>query len=210
MKSATFEAGDIVLDADEPIDTIYFPTTLVASVGHRVDGRSTAAVGLVGEEGLLGVGQLLGSESSVGRATVQLAGHAYTIEAAVLMHEFEQGHSMQWLLLRYVHALLSQVSLNGVCDRFHSIEQRLVRWLLLADDRRVANTLALTQEALSHLIGVRREGVALAAKQLQAASLIDYRRGMITVVDRGRLEAGACDCYREIKAEYNRLASDTD
>lgn len=210
LKSVNFDAGDVVLDADEPIDTVYFPTTLVAAIGHRVDGHCAAAVGLTGAEGLVGIGRLLGSESSIGQASVQLAGHAYMIEAQALMQEFEQGRSMQWLLLRYVHALMSQISLNAVCERLHSIEQRLTRWLLLADDRRAAQTLALTQEGLAHLLGVRREGVALAAKQLQAASLIGYRRGMITVVDRSRLEAGACACYHEIKAEYDRFARDTE
>lgn len=210
VKSVTFDAGDVVLDADEPIDTLYFPTTLVAAIGHRVDDRSTAVVGLTGAEGMVGVGRLLGGESSIGRVTVQLAGHAYMVEAQALMREFEQGRSMQWLLLRYVHALMSQISLNAVCDRLHSIEQRLTRWLLLTDDRHAARTLALTQEELAHLLGVRREGVTLAARQLQAASLIGYRRGLITVVDRSRLEAGACACYREIKAEYDRFARETE
>nr|MBA3478093.1 winged helix-turn-helix domain-containing protein [Lautropia sp.] len=132
----------------------------------------------------------------------------HRVDAQVLRKEFEQGRSIQWLVLRYVYALMSQISFNAVCERLHSIEQRLVRWLLLADDRRTGSELALTQESLAHLLGVRREGVAIAAKRLQEAFLIDYRRGRIQIVDRIGLEANACSCYREIRAEYQRLTRD--
>ncbi len=199
--------GDILYDPKELIDVVYFPATAVVSFGHTLDDRRVG-VALAGAEGLVGVESFLCGERSIGRSVVEMPGLLLGVDARVLQSEFEQGQSMRWLFLRYAHALMSQISINAVCERLHSIDLRLVRWLLLAHDRRMEGELALTQERLADLLGVRREGVAIAAKRLQEASLIDYRRGHIHIVDRIGLEAHSCSCYREIQAEYQRLTKD--
>jgi len=210
LTSVHMAVGDVLHDPGEPINVVYFPVTAVVSFGHTVDIQRAASVALAGAEGLVGVERFLGGERSIGRSVVEMPGLLLGVDAQVLQSEFEQGLSMRWLFLRYVHALMSQVSINSVCERLHSIDLRLVRWLLLAHDRRMVGELALTQERLADLLGVRREGVAIAAKRLQEAALIDYRRGHIHIVDRRGLEANSCSCYREIKAEYQRLTRDLD
>ncbi len=208
LTSVQMAVGDILYDPKELIDVVYFPATAVVSFGHTLDDRRAAGVALAGAEGLVGVEIFLSGERSIGRSVVEIPGLLLGVDAQVLHSEFEQGQSMRWLFLRYAHALMSQISINAVCERLHSIDLRLVRWLLLAHDRHLEGALALTQERLADLLGVRREGVAIAAKRLQEASLIDYRRGYIHIADRIGLEAHSCSCYREIQAEYQRLTKD--
>jgi CRP-like cAMP-binding protein len=205
LTSLRFSVGDVLYDPDEPVETVYFPFTAVVSFGHALTDQRAASVALAGAEGLVGTELFLGGERAIGRSLVEMPGLLLCVNAQVLLREFEQERSAQSLCLRYVHALISQISINAVCERLHSIELRLVRWLLLMHDRRTEGELELTQERLAQLLGVRREGVAIAAKRLQEASLIGYRRGHIHIVDRPRLEAVSCSCYREIRAEYQRL-----
>ena len=210
LTSVQMAVGDILYDPEDLIDVVYFPTTAVVSFGHTIEARRAASVALAGAEGLVGVELFLSGERSIGRSVVEMPGLLLGVDSKALQSEFEQGQAIRWLVLRYVHALMSQISINAVCERLHSIEMRLVRWLLLAHDRRIDGELALTQERLADLLGVRREGVAIAAKRLQEASLIDYRRGHIHIVDRPGLEANSCSCYREIQTEYQRLTKDLD
>lgn len=199
--------GDVLLHLGEPIHDIYFPLDLVVSLDYVVgDGIDDAAaapgVALAGNEGVVGIEPFLGAETCVNRATVRIAGRAVRLDAEPLREEFARAGAFHRLLLRSADALYSQVSATAACERVHTVVQRLIRWLLLCDDRAPFRNLGLTQESLSQLLGVRRASVSAAAGQLQSAGLIAYRRGNIMIVDRSGLEARSCKCYREIKARY--------
>ena len=189
---------------------VYFPTTAIVSLLYvTVDGAS-AEIAVVGNDGIVGVSLFMGGDTSINRAVVQSAGHAYRLSRQQLKSEFNavvdgQTCAFQHLLLRYTQALLTQMAQTAVCNRHHSVDQQLCRWLLLSLDRLSGNELLMTQELIANMLGVRREGVTEAAGNLQQAGLIHYSRGKITVLDRPGLETRVCECYQVVKAEYDRL-----
>ena len=187
------------------LDYIYFPTTSVVSLLYMMEDGSVAEAGLAGNDGVVGVALFLGGDTTPNRAVVQLAGGAIRMKAKVLQWEFRRGGALQQLLLRYTQALITQISQTAACNRLHSVEQRLCRWLLLCHDRAESNELFMTQEFLSNMLGGRRESVTVAAGRLHHLGLIDYSRGHIKILNRRGLEATVCECYRVVKNESDRL-----
>ncbi|HSE18463.1 MAG TPA: Crp/Fnr family transcriptional regulator [Pyrinomonadaceae bacterium] len=184
---------------------IYFPTTSIISLLYVTETGASAEIGIIGKEGLVGIALFLGGATTPNRAVVQSAGIAFKMRAQVLQLEFARGGTFQQLLLRYTQALITQISQTAVCNRLHSIEQQLCRWLLLSHDRLETDELIMTHELIANMLGVRREGVTLAARHLQANVLIRYAHGHIKILDRGSLEGEACECYKVVKDEYERL-----
>jgi CRP-like cAMP-binding protein len=184
---------------------VYFPTSSIVSLLYVLEDGSSAEIAVTGCEGLVGIALFMGGETTPSRAVVQSAGHGYRLKAAVLKQKFEAGGALQLLLLRFTQALITQMTQTAVCNRHHAVDQQLCRWLLLSLDRLPANELVMTQELIANMLGVRREGVTEAAGNLQAAGLIEYSRGKITVLDRKKLEARVCECYAVVKKEYDRL-----
>ena len=184
---------------------VYFPTTSIVSLLYVMEDGASAEIAIVGNEGLVGIALFMGGETTPSRAVVQSAGDAYRLKSAVLKNEFERGGTLQHLLLRYTQAMITQMAQTAVCNRHHSLEQQLCRWLLLSLDRLSSNVLIMTQELIANMLGVRREGVTEAAGTLQADGLIHYSRGKITVLDRPRLEQRVCECYAVVKKEFDRL-----
>jgi CRP-like cAMP-binding protein len=184
---------------------VYFPTDSIVSLLYVLADGATAEIAVTGNEGLVGIALFMGGETTPSRAVVQSAGEGFRLKASVLKKEFERGAALQHLLLRYTQALITQMTQTAVCNRHHSVDQQLCRWLLLSLDRLPGNRLVMTQELIANMLGVRREGVTEAAGKLQADGLIEYSRGKITVVDRARLEARVCECYAVVKLEYDRL-----
>lgn len=199
--------GKVLYEPGARVRSVYFPTTSIVSVlGVMKDGAS-GEIAMIGNEGMIGVVLFMGGESTPNRAVVQSAGQGYRLRGQVLRQEFDRSPELQHLLLRYTQALLTQMGQTAICNRHHSVEQQLCRWLLSALDRLPSNEITMTQELIGHMLGVRREGVTEAARKLQQSGLIRYRRGRIQVVDRARLEAHACECYRTVRKEYERLLS---
>ncbi len=198
----------ILYDSGELLRYVYFPNnqTIVSLVSTMEDG-STVEVGLVGNEGMVGIPVILGGNSTTNEAVVQMAGNAMRMNARLLKVEFERGGELQRLLLLYTQALLTLVSQTAVCNRLHTVEERLARWLLLVQERIHSDELPLTQELISHMLGTRRAGVTVAAGTLSQAGMIRSTRGRITIVNQEDLEATSCECYRLIKAEFERLLS---
>ncbi|GAB6044389.1 Crp/Fnr family transcriptional regulator [Endothiovibrio diazotrophicus] len=184
---------------------VYFPTTAIVSLLYVMENGASAEIAVVGNEGIVGVSLFMGGESTTSRAVVQSAGHAYRLKGQLLKDAFYRAGPMQRRLLRYTQALLTQMAQTAVCNRHHSVDQQLCRWLLLSLDRLPSNELTMTQELIANMLGVRREGVTDAAGDLQRAGLIHYRRGKITILDRPGLEARVCECYRVVKNEFDRL-----
>jgi len=184
---------------------VYFPTTAIISLLYVMEDGSSAEIAIVGNEGLVGISLFMGGETTPSRAVVQSAGYGYRLRAAALKKEFERGGEVQHLLLRYTQALITQMAQTAVCNRHHSLEQQLCRWLLLSLDRLPSNELQMTQELIANMLGVRREGVTEAAGKLQKDGLITYSRGHITVIDRPALEKRVCECYAVVKKEMDRL-----
>jgi len=184
---------------------VYFPTTSIVSLLYVMEDGASAEIAIVGNEGLVGIALFMGGETTPSRAVVQSAGHAYRLKSAVLKNEFERGGALQHLLLRYTQAMITQMAQTAVCNRHHSLEQQLCRWLLLSLDRLSSNVLIMTQELIANMLGVRREGVTEAAGTLQADGLIHYSRGKITVLDRPKLETRVCECYAVVEKEFDRL-----
>jgi CRP-like cAMP-binding protein len=197
--------GDVLYESGSQLGHVYFPTTSIVSLLYVMEDGASAEIAVVGNEGIIGVALFMGGETTPSRAVVQSAGHAYRLKGQLLKREFNRSSAMQQLLLRYTQALLTQMAQTAVCNRHHSVDQQLCRWLLLSLDRLASNELTMTQELIANMLGVRREGVAEAAGKLQNAGLIHYSRGRITVVDRPGLEAQACECYRVVKKEFDRL-----
>ena len=187
---------------------VYFPTTAIVSLLYAMESGASAEVAVVGNEGIVGVSLFMGGETTPSRGVVQSAGHAYRLLGQLIKDEFHRGGAMQHLLLRYTQTLLTQMAQTAVCNRHHSLDQQLCRWLLLSMDRLPGNELRMTQELIANMLGVRREGITEAAGRLQAAGLISYRRGHISVVDRAGLEARSCECYAVVRKELKRLLSD--
>jgi CRP-like cAMP-binding protein len=197
--------GDVLYESGTQLRHVYFPTTSIVSLLYvMADGRS-AEIAVVGNEGIIGVALFMGGETMPNRAVVQSAGYAYRLQGHLLKQEFNRAVELQHLLLRYTQALLTQMAQTAVCNRHHSVDQQLCRWLLLSLDRLASNELKMTQELIANMLGVRREGVTEAAGKLQNAGLIQYSRGHIVVLDRPRLEAEACECYGVVKKEFDRL-----
>src|SRR5207249_5269123 len=190
--------GDVLYEPGVRLRHVYFPTTSIVSLLYVMENGTSAEIAIVGNEGILGISLFMGGETTPSRAVVQSAGHAFRLRAQLLKDEFSRFGPMLRLLLRYTQALITQMSQTAVCNRHHSVDQQLCRWLLLSLDRLASNELAMTQELIANMLGVRREGVTEAAGKLQDAGLIRYNRGRITVLDRPRLEARSCECYQEI------------
>jgi len=197
--------GEVLYESGSQLGHVYFPTTSIVSLLYVMEDGSSAEIAVVGNEGIIGVALFMGGETTPSRAVVQSAGFAYRLKGQLLKREFSRSASMQNLLLRYTQALLTQMAQTAVCNRHHSVDQQLCRWLLLSLDRLPSNELTMTQELIANMLGVRREGVTEAAGKLQDAGLIHYSRGRITVVDRPGLEGQACECYRVVKKEFDRL-----
>jgi CRP-like cAMP-binding protein len=197
--------GHVLYESGTQLRHVYFPTTSIVSLLYVMEDGSSAEIAVVGNEGMVGVALFMGGETTPSRALVQSAGYAYRLKGQVLKDEFTRAAALQHLLLRYTQALLTQMAQTAVCNRHHSVDQQLCRWLLLSLDRLPSNKLTMTQELIANMLGVRREGVTEAAGKLQGAGLIRYSRGQITVLDRAGLEAVSCECYRIVRAEYDRL-----
>jgi len=197
--------GEVVCESGSKLKHVYFPTTSIISLLYVMEDGASAEIAIVGNEGTLGIPVFMGGDTTPSRAVVQSVGHGYQLKAQLLKNEFNQAGPLQRLLLRYTQALITQMSQTAVCNRHHSIEQQLSRWLLLSMDRLPDNELIMTQELIANMLGVRREGVTEAAGKLQSLGLINYRRGHISVLNRAGLEKRSCECYQVVKSEYDRL-----
>ena len=197
--------GDVIYESGGELQYAYFPTTCIVSLLYVLESGASAEIAVVGNEGIVGVALFMGGGTMPNRAIVQSAGHAYRLRARYIQAEFQRNGATLRLLLRYTQALITQMSQTAVCNRHHSVDQQLCRWLLLSLDRLDSNELSMTQELIANMLGVRREGVTEAAGKLQIAGLIEYSRGSIKVVDRPGLEARVCECYEVVKKEFDRL-----
>jgi CRP-like cAMP-binding protein len=197
--------GWAVYESGGHMGYVYFPTTCIVSLLYVMESGASAEIAIAGNEGLVGISMFMGGESTPSRAVVQSAGAGYRLRADVLKREFALGGGLQHLALRYTQALITQMAQTAVCNRHHSVDQQLCRWLLLSLDRLPGDELKMTQELIANMLGVRREGVTAAAGHLQAAGLIHYSRGKITILDRTKLERRVCECYGVVKTEYDRL-----
>ena len=200
--------GEVLYESGGRLDHVYFPTTCIVSLLYVLQDGASAEIAVVGYEGILGISLFMGGETTPSRAVVQSAGFGYRLKAPLLKQEFNRAGPVLRLLLRYTQALITQMAQTAVCNRHHSIEQQLCRWLLLSLDRLSSNSLKMTQELIANMLGVRREGVTEAAGNLQRAGLIRYNRGHIDVLDRPGLEQAVCECYAVVKVEFDRLLSD--
>jgi CRP-like cAMP-binding protein len=200
--------GDVLYESGGRLDHVYFPTTCIVSLLYVLENGASAEIAVVGNEGILGISLFMGGETTPSRAVVQSAGFGYRLKAPLLKQEFDRAGPVLRLLLRYTQALITQMTQTAVCNRHHSVEQQLCRWLLLSIDRLSSDSLKMTQELIANMLGVRREGVTEAAGNLQRAGLIRYNRGHIDVLDRPGLEGAVCECYAVVKAEFDRLLSD--
>ena len=197
--------GDVLYESDMAADHVYFPTSAIASLLSVLEDGASAEIAIVGREGIVGVSHFMGGDSTPSRAVVQVAGHGMRMNASFLKAEFQGSPEVARLLLRYTQALITQMTQTAVCNRHHSLSKQLCRWLLLSLDRLPGSRLSMTQELIANMLGVRREGVGLAAASLQRAGLIEYQRGNIRVLDRAGIERCACECYAVVKREYDRL-----
>ena len=200
--------GEILYEPGGQMRLAYFPTTAIASLHYVMESGASAESAGVGNEGVVGVSLFMGGDTTPSSAVVQTAGHGYRLESSLLKQEFNRAGFMRRLLLRYTQALMTQMFQTAACNRHHSIEQQLCRWLLLTLDRLSSNELIMTPELVASMLGVRREGVTEAAGELQHAGCIRYRRGHITVLERSGLETRACECYAVVRKELSRLLSD--
>jgi CRP-like cAMP-binding protein len=205
LQPVSFSLGQVLYEFGGQLDYVYFPTTSIVSLLYTMENGSSAEMGLTGNDGVVGIALFMGGGTMPNRAVVQSAGGALRMRAKVLQSEFAQGGKFQQQLLRYTQALITQISQTAVCNRLHSVEQQLCRWLLLSHDRVNADELIMTQELIGDMLGVRREGVTVAAGRLQDDGAISYVRGHITILDRAKLEETVCECYRVVKDEFDRL-----
>jgi CRP-like cAMP-binding protein len=201
--------GEVLYEPGGQLQHAYFPTSAIVSLHYVMESGASAETAGVGNEGVVGISLFMGGDTTPSSAVVQTAGHAYRLPSRLLKEEFKRGGLMQHLLLRYTQALITQVTQTAVCNRHHSVEQQLCRWLLLTLDRGVSSReLVITQELVASMLGVRREGITEAAGKLKSAGLISYRRGHISVLERSGLESRVCECYGVVKKELGRLLSD--
>jgi CRP-like cAMP-binding protein len=197
--------GQVLSEPDSKFTHVYFPTSAIISLLYLTADGDSAELAVVGHEGLLGVAVFMGGETTRSRAIVQSAGCAVRLDGHVILQEFKRAGPVMQLLLRYTQALITQMSQTAVCNRYHTVEQQLCRWLLLSLDRLRSNELVMTQELIANMLGVRREGVTEAAGRLHKTGILQYQRGRITVLDRSELEKRTCECYGVVKKEYDRL-----
>ena len=205
LESVSFKLGEVLYEYGEKMDYVYFPTTAIISLLYIMENGATAEIGVVGNDGIVGTSLFLGGETTTSRAIIQSEGGAIRMKKKDLKAEFKLGGKFQEMLLRYTQALMTQISQTAVCNRLHPIEQQLCRWLLLSHDRLDSDRLVMTHDLISNMLGVRREGITLAAQKLAKRKLITNHRGTITVIDRQGLESAVCECYDVVNTEYNRL-----
>ena len=205
LKLVPMPLGEVIYEPGQALHYVYFPTDSIVSLMYTMADGSTAEIAMVGNDGLVGIAVFMGGETTPSRAIVQSAGSAYRLRAQQLEEEFHRNGETQRLLLRYTQALITQMAQTAVCNRHHSVEQQLCRWLLLSLDRLPSNRLTMTQELIAYMLGVRREGVTAAAGKLQKLGIIRYTRGQIEVLDRPKLEQLCCECYAVVKRETDRL-----
>lgn len=205
LESVDMPLGQVLYESGSTLSHVYFPTTAIVSLLYVMENGSSAEIAVVGNEGIVGISLFMGGESTPSRAVVQSAGQGWRLQAQMMKDEFNRAGPVLHLLLRYTQALITQMAQTAVCNRHHSLDQQLCRWLLLSLDRLQGNELVMTQELIANMLGVRREGVTEGALKLQKAGLIRYARGRITVLDREGLERRTCECYAVVKKEYERL-----
>jgi CRP-like cAMP-binding protein len=205
LQPVSFSLGEVVYEFGGQLEYVFFPTTSIVSLLYTMENGSSAEMGLTGNDGVVGIAIFMGGGTIPNRAVVQSAGAALRMKAKVLQDEFAQGGKFQQLLLRDTQALITQISQTAVCNRLHTVEQQLCRWLLLSRDRIKTDELIMTQELIADMLGVRREGVTVAAGRLQDAGAISYVRGRIKILDRQKLEDTVCECYLVVKTEFDRL-----
>jgi CRP-like cAMP-binding protein len=208
LELVPLKLGEVLYESGGQLKHVYFPTDSIVSLLYVMQDGASAEIAVVGNEGILGISLFMGGETTPSRAVVQSEGHGYRLPAQNLKREFNRSGPMMHLLLRYTQALITQMSQTAVCNRHHSVDQQLCRWLLLSLDRLPSDELTMTQELISNMLGVRREGVTEAAGRLRDAGIIDYSRGHIKVKDRRKLEQKVCECYAVVKKEFDRLLSD--
>jgi CRP-like cAMP-binding protein len=205
LKLVPMPLGRVLYESGDVMRHVYFPTDCIVSLLYVMEDGASAEISVVGNEGLIGIALFMGGETTPSRAIVQSAGHAYRLIGRELKEEFHRSGQMQLLLLRYTQALITQMAQTAVCNRHHSVDQQLCRWLLLSLDRLSSNKLTMTQELIANMLGVRREGVTEAAGKLQKLGVIRYSRGQITVLDREKMEQLCCECYAVVRKETDRL-----
>ena len=209
LESVDLPLGQVLYESGSTLSHVYFPTTAIVSLLYVMENGASAEIAMVGNEGIVGISLFMGGESTSSRAVVQSAGQGFRLKAQSVKEEFNRAGPVLHLLLRYTQALITQMAQTAVCNRHHTLDQQLCRWLLLSMDRLEGNELVMTQELMANMLGVRREGVTEGAIKLQQTGLIRYARGHITVLDREGLEARTCECYAVVKKEYDRLLPTT-
>ncbi|BAN46466.1 Crp/Fnr family transcriptional regulator [Metapseudomonas resinovorans] len=205
LEQVPLPLGKVLYESGHTMRHVYFPTDSIISLIYVMESGASAEISVVGNEGLVGIALFMGGESTPSRAVVQSGGHAFRLPGQLLKNEFNRHGELLVLMLRYTQALITQMAQTAVCNRHHSIDQQLCRWLLLSLDRLPSNQLVMTQELIANMLGVRREGVTEAAGKLQKLGVIEYSRGHITVLDRQRLEQLSCECYAVVRRETDRL-----
>jgi CRP-like cAMP-binding protein len=205
LEPVSMPLGQVLYESGSELRHVFFPTTSIVSLLYVMQDGASAEIAVVGNEGMIGVALFMGGETTPSRAVVQSAGRAFRLKGQLLKSEFHRAADLQDLLLRYTQAQLTQMAQTAVCNRHHTVDQQLCRWLLLSLDRLPTNELVMTQELIANMLGVRREGVTEAAGKLQSMGIIEYRRGRISVLDRERMEEQTCECYRVVKREFDRL-----
>jgi CRP-like cAMP-binding protein len=205
LETVQLPLGAVLYESGDTLSHVYFPTTAIVSLLYVMEDGASAEIAVVGNEGIVGISLFMGGESTPSRAVVQSAGAGLRLKASAIKEEFNRAGPVLHLLLRYTQALITQMAQTAVCNRHHSLDQQLCRWLLLSLDRLQGDELVMTQELIANMLGVRREGVTEGALKLQKAGLIRYARGRITVLDRAGIEKRTCECYAVVKREYDRL-----
>jgi CRP-like cAMP-binding protein len=205
LKPVDLPLGLVLYESGQMLSHVYFPTTAIVSLLYVLEDGHSAEIAVVGNEGVVGISLFMGGDSTPSRAVVQSAGRGYSLSAGAIKEAFNQHGEVMQLMLRYTQALITQMSQTAVCNRHHTLDKQLCRWLLLSMDRLQGSELVMTQDLIAKMLGVRREGVTEAALKLQTAGLIQYARGRITVIDRPGLELRTCECYAVVKKEYDRL-----
>ena len=205
LKPVNLPLGEVLYEPGKTLANVFFPTTAIVSLLYVMENGASAEIAVVGHEGIVGIALFMGGGSTPSRAVVQSAGRGFRLSASAMKDEFDRAGPVMHLLLRYTQALITQMAQTAVCNRHHSLDQQLCRWLLLSLDRLKGSELLMTQDLIANMLGVRREGVTESALKLQAAGLIQYARGRINVLDRPGLEKRTCECYAVVKQEYERL-----
>jgi len=205
LEPISSKLGEAIYESGDKMDYAYFPTTAIISMLYVMENGATAEIGVVGNDGLIGNALFMGGNTTTSRAIIQSAGESFRMSAKDIKAEFALGGMFQQILLRFTQALMTQISQTAVCNRLHSVEQQLCRWLLLSHDRLDSDVLTMTHDLISNMLGVRREGVTLAAQKLAKRKLIKNIRGTIEITDRQALEEAVCECYEVVNNEYNRL-----